>query len=120
MMTRAVLTRRALLHVEETDQYSIRRWGDKVAPRYLADIFAAVERLTESPSLLQQREEYSIRLRFYRVREHVLVCDVIAGNIYVLAIQHSRMDLPLRIVELEPQLVHEAELLHRRILAEDV
>ena len=52
------------------------------------------------------------------MREHVLVCDVIGERIFVLALRHAVMDLPNRIAELEPQLVHEAELMARQIEAE--
>jgi len=110
------LTRRALFDVDELDRDSAERWGGQVADQYLADIQAAVERLGELPSLLRSHEGVSLRLRFYRVREHVLICDVMDGDIYVLAIRHARMDLPRRIAELEPQLVHEAEFLHQRIV----
>ncbi len=78
------LTRRALFDIEEIDLYSIERWGERVAEQYLADLYAGAARLGESPNLLKERPETSLRLRFYRVREHVLVCDVIGGNVYVL------------------------------------
>lgn len=35
--------------------------------------------------------------------------------IYVLAVRHAAMDFPRRIAELEPQLVHEAEAMARRV-----
>jgi len=116
-MARAFLTRRALLDVDEIDRYSTERWGDPVAGQYLGDLHAAVERLAELPSLLRQRKEQSLRLRFYRVREHVLVCDVIDEDVYILTIRHAKMDLHRRIAELEPQLLDEAEYLHQRIVA---
>jgi len=59
-----------------------------------------------------------LRLRFYRVHEHVLICDVIGARIFVLAVRHAVMDLPSRIAELEPQLVHEAEIMARQIEGE--
>lgn len=114
-MAEVHLTRRALLDIEEIDLYSIDRWGECVASQYLADLCAGAARLGESPSLLQEQPDTSLRLRFYRVREHILVCDVIGDDIFVLALRAAVMDLPNRIVELEPQLVHEAELLARRI-----
>jgi len=112
---RVHLARCALLDIEEIHAYSIERWGRDVAERYLDDLDSALRRLTELPSLLQERPEDSLRLRFYPVRQHVLICDVIAGQIYVLALRHASMDLPRRLAELEPQLVYEAQLLHDRI-----
>lgn len=109
------LSRRALFDIEDIDRYSTEEWGDRVAAQYLADLFAGAERLGEHPHLLQERPDTSLRLRFYHVREHVLICDVIGERIFVLAVRHAVMDLPYRIAELEPQLVHEAEIMARKI-----
>jgi toxin ParE1/3/4 len=109
------LTRRALFDIEDIDRYSIAKWGQRVADQYLADLFAGAERLGESPSLLRNLTETSLRLRFYRVREHVLVCDVIGDDIFVLTLRAAVMDLPNRIAELEPQLIDEAEWFARQI-----
>jgi len=114
-MARAYLSRRALFHIDEIDQYSTERWGEEVAEQYLADMFAAIRRLEATPALLEERPEFSLRLRFYRIRVHTLVCDVLGNRIYVLAVWHGSMDLAQRLEMLEPQLVHEAELMARRI-----
>ncbi len=115
-MAQVYLARRALLDIDEIDRYSVDRWGNEVAERYPDDIQAGLQRLADSPSLLREQPDYSLRLRFYRVREHVLVCDVVDESIFVLALRHGTMDLPRRIAELEPQLIDEAELLHARIV----
>jgi plasmid stabilization system protein ParE len=109
------LTDRALRDLDQIDRYSAQHWGERVAAKYLDDINAALERLQELPSLLQENSDGSLRLRFYRVREHVLVCDIIGGDVFVLVVWHGAMDLPHRLVELEPQLVGEAEALAQRI-----
>ena len=117
-LARVHLTRRALLDIDEIERYSAERWGGGVAERYLNNLDSALRRLAEFPSLLQEGPDNSLRLRFYPVGQHVLVCDVIAGQIYVLALRHASMDLPQRLPELEPQLVYEAQLLHDRIVGE--
>ena len=117
-MVKVHLTRRALFEIEEIDLYSIDKWGDNVATQYLADLYAGAARLGENPNLLKEQPETSLRLRFYRVREHVLVCDVIGDDIFVLALRAAVMDLPNRIAELEPQLVHEAEIMACQIESE--
>lgn len=112
------LSRRALFDIADIDQYSIEKWGERIATKYLDDLYAAAARLGESPNLLQGRPDTSMRLRFYRVREHVLICDVIGDRIFVLAVRHAVMDLPSRLAELEPQLIHEAEIMARQIGSE--
>ena len=114
-MARAYVSRRALLQIDEIDQHSISCWGDEVAASDLNDLFAAIQRLESSPDLLRRRRDFSVRLRFYRVRQHTLVCDVLNGDIFVLAVWQGAMDLPDRLERLEPQLVEEAELMARRI-----
>ena len=109
------LSRRALYDIEAIDQHSIESWGERVAAKYLADLFSGAARLGESPSLLRATPHTSLRLRFYRVREHVLICDKIGECILVLAVRHAAMDLPRRLLEIEPQLLHEAEILARQI-----
>ena len=47
-----------------------------------------------------------------------MICDLIDGDIFVLAFRHSSMDLQSRIAELEPQLIEEAQILHDRIAGE--
>ena len=109
------LSRRALFDIEDIDLYSIEKWGEHVAAKYLEDLYAGATRLGKCPNLLQDIPETSLRLRSYRVREHVLICDVIGDRIFVLAVRHAVMDLPNRIAELEPQLIHEAEIMARQI-----
>lgn len=108
------LTDRALRDLDEIDRFSIEHFGERVAARYLDDINGALARLSASPTLLQERSERSLRLRFYPVREHVLVCDVLRGDVFVLAVWHGAMDLVRRLEDLEPRLVEEAELLARK------
>ena len=108
------LTDRALRDLDEIDRFSVERFGKRAAARYFDDINGALARLSESPTLLQERRERSLRLRFYPVREHILVCDVLRGDIFVLAVWHGAMDLVRRLEELEPRLIEEAELLARK------
>lgn len=106
---------RALEDIDEIERYSVRRCGDRVAQKYIEDLGAALDRLRQMPSLLQSRPEHLHQLRFYRVREHLLVYDMISDRIFVLAVMHGGMNLPKRIANLEPQLAIESQLLHARI-----
>ena len=114
-MTRVILSRRALLDIAEIETSSHERWGAAVADRYLADLQAGLRRLAAFPALLQARQEESDRLHFYRVRQHILVCDATPKRILVLTIWHGSMDLAKRLQVWEPTLVGEATWLHRRL-----
>lgn len=110
------LTDRAHFDLQEIEEYSIQRWGKKTADRYLEDIQTALSLLQEKPDLLRPKPQVSTHFKFYRVREHFLVCVELKDFLLVLTIKHGQMDLPNQIAEIEPTLVKEADLLHQRLL----
>ena len=109
---------RALTDIDAIERYSVERWGRPLADQYLADLDAALGRLAEDLSLFKGRHEYTGRLRFYSVREHVLVGDVIGDIGFVLTLWHGSMDLIDRLPKLEPDLLHEAEIMASQIEGE--
>lgn len=111
------LTDRAHYDLQEIEAYSLQRWGRKTANRYLEDIQTALSLLQETPDLLRHKSDISTHVKFYRVREHFLVCTKLNDVLLVLTIKHGQMDLPHCIGELEPTLLHEAALLHERLVA---
>lgn len=111
------LTDRAHYDLQEIEDYSFQRWGRKTANRYLEDIQTALSLLQENPELLRHKSDISTHFKFYRVREHFLVCAKLKDMLLVLTIKHGEMDLPHRIEELEPTLLQEAELLYQRLLS---
>jgi len=114
-MSRLHLTERALADIEHIEAFSVERWGRRVADESLDDLNDALTRLEENLDLFATRPDYEGRLRFYRVRKHVLIGDVIAGTGYVLSVWHGSMDFVGRLAELEPSLLSEAAILARRI-----
>ncbi len=115
-MAEVFLTRRALADLEDIARYSTEMWGERVANEYLDDIDAALERLAAHPALLREVDPMFESLRFYRVRKHFLICEILGGDVYVLAVHHGGMDLPSRLAELEPLLAEEARLMRRRVM----
>jgi hypothetical protein len=55
--------------------------------------------------------------QWYRVNQHYLICTVIEPVIYVVTIQHGSMDIPSRLLELEPTLQREVEIMHAASLS---
>lgn len=111
------LSRRAIRDLEQIERYSEDRWGQGTTRDYLRDLENALTRLRQQPELLRVKPDISEHFKFYRVRQHFLVCIQIHDRIYVLTIKHTSMDLPQRISELEPQLLIEARLLHAAFVA---
>ncbi len=110
------LSRRALLDIAEIEAYSLEKWGGKIANEYLKSIEDALNRLRDDPTLLKTKSNVSRSLCFYRVRQHFLVCAAFDKSLFVLTVKHGATDLPNRISEIEPQLIHEAEMLYQGYL----
>jgi toxin ParE1/3/4 len=117
-MSKLLLTDRALTDIDAIDRYSVERWGRQVADQYLADLDAALGRLADDLSLFKGRHDYTGRLRFYSVREHVLLGDVVGDIVFVLTVWHGSMDFIDRLPKLEPDLLQEAEIMASQIEGE--
>lgn len=112
---RLALTRRAIEDLRQIERHSVKEWGRKVADEYLDDVTAALDRISQSPQLLQDDRVGIPGLSFYRVRRHVLVCDYRDNSVIVLTVIHTSMDLPARLLELESRLLTEAQILRARL-----
>ena len=113
------LTERALADLREIEVHSVQQWGRKVADRYLDDLQSGLDRIRENPEILRLDLEFAESLYFYRVNKHILVSDLHASQVIVLAVIHTSMDIPVRLRELEPRLIEEvamqrAALRHKR------
>lgn len=102
------LTQRSISDLREIERYSIGQWGQKVADKYLSDISLALDQISQDPSILSLQPSIAPGLFFYRVKKHFLVCDYHLNTVLVLTVIHATMDLPARLLELEPGLASEA------------
>ncbi len=115
-MIKIEFTHRAMLDLNEIEEYSIQKFGQKTAGQYLDDIEAALHLIKEQPKLLVSKNDTSRFFKFYPVRNHYLICTRVKTIVIVLTIKHFQMDLPERLNELEPSLRQEAELLYKKLL----
>ena len=110
------LTDRALRDIGGIGSHSIERFGKRVAAQYVAKLEAGISRLSDNPNLLREETPFHESLKFYRVEQHLLVCETgIAGKIIILALLHASMDIPSRLAELEPNLSIETEMLLKQL-----
>jgi plasmid stabilization system protein ParE len=109
------LTHRALADLREIESRSVKAWGRKTAEAYLGSIAAALDRLRDDPGILRLEPDFSPGLYFYRVKKHHLVCDYHDDQVIVLMVIHTSMDLPARLLELEPRLISESQYLRSRL-----
>ena len=112
---RLELTELAIGDIAEIADDSAKQWGRKASEKYLDELEAGLRRLREQPALLTCLPDLDSSLRYYRVRQHLLICDFRPGTIVVLTVIHASMDLPSRLCELQPRLADEVEMLHRQM-----
>jgi plasmid stabilization system protein ParE len=113
---RLIVSRRAALDLAEIETYSHEQWGKRVAAEYLQSIEQALSLLRERPGILARRAGVSPHFHFYPVRQHLLVFDVTENILHLLAVRHGGMDLPERLAELEPYLLEEIAVLHKKLV----
>ena len=110
------LTDRALRDIAGIESHSIQQFGKRGAAQYLGKLEAGIVYVAENPDLLRQESSFNQSLKFYRVEQHLFVCETgIEGKIFLLALLHTSMDIPSRLAELEPNLSLEAEMLLKRL-----
>ena len=110
------LTERALSDIADIEAWSVQRLGRKVANKYLKKIETAVTRIRDNPELLRPEADFHDSLRFYRVEKHLLVCECSdAFNLVVLSVINATMDIPARLLDLEPSLAAELKILREQL-----
>ncbi|MGY8750182.1 MAG: type II toxin-antitoxin system RelE/ParE family toxin [Pirellulales bacterium] len=109
------LTDRTLQDLVSIKDYSIDVWGKKVAAGYMGDFESALQRISDNPGLLRSEPNLHEYLYSYRVKKHLLVCDIQTTAIFVLTVLNASMDIPERLLELEPTLKLEVEMLHQQL-----
>jgi plasmid stabilization system protein ParE len=114
-MKELLLTDRALEDIAEIEEYSITTWGKKVADKYLDDIEAGLKLLQANVGLLQDFEEFLGKLKYYRVKNHFLVCTEADNTLVVLTVKHVQMDIISLLSKLESTLVLEVDLLFQQL-----
>jgi len=109
------LTQRALHDIQDIYDYSVSKWGNKVAEEYLDKMEETLSLLKSYTNLLTTKPQISEHFLAYQSGSHWLVCDMTDHDVFVLTVQHVSMDLLENIKELEPTLEKEMEILHQEI-----
>lgn len=115
MSVTVYFTEQFMLDLAEIKEYSIRNWGRNVAIRYVREIMEAIDRIKSSPRILRLEPDLAPNLYFYRVKKHILVCDLRdVDYVTILSVIHTSMDLPARLAEIEPRIAAEVRLLDKK------
>lgn len=108
-----LLTRNAALDLRRIHTRSRREWGDDVADRYLADLYAVMGIAAANPEKGRLRQYRSAPFLMVPVRQHFVIYDLVPQGIAVLTVQHQVRDIETLIAELTPAFRAEVERLKR-------
>lgn len=109
-----LLTRNAALDLRRIHALSRREWGDDVADRYLADLYAAMGDAAASPEKGRLRQHRSAPFLMVPARQHFVIYDLVPQGIAVLTVQHQVRDIETLIAELTPAFHAEVARLKRK------
>lgn len=112
---RFFLTRMAALDLRTIHTRSGREWGEAVADRYLADLYAAMRQAAANPEVGRLRQHRATPFLMIPALRHFVIYDIIPQGIAVLTIQHQVRDIETLISELTPSFYAEIERLKRKI-----
>ena len=109
-----LLTRTAALDLRRIYTRSQREWGDDIADRYLADLYAAMGVAAANPEKGRLRQYRSAPFLMVPARQHFVIYDLVPQGIAVLTVQHQVRDIESLIDELTPAFHAEVERLKRK------
>ena len=109
-----LLTRNAALDLRRIYTRSRRDWGDDVADRYLADLYAAMGLAAADPEKGRLRQYRSAPFLMVAAREHFVIYELVPRGVVVLTVQHQVRNIETLIAELTPSFNAEVERLKRK------
>jgi plasmid stabilization system protein ParE len=110
-----LLTRNAALDLRRIHARSRREWGDDVAGRYLADLYAAMGDAAANPEKGRLRLHRSAPFLMVPARQHFVIYDLVPQGIAVLTVQHQMRGIETLIAELTPAFHAEVERLKGKV-----
>ena len=109
-----LLTRNAALDLRRVYTRSRRVWGDDVADRYLADLYAAMGVAAANPEKGRLRQYRSAQFLMVPARLHFVIYDLVPQGIAVLTVQHQVRDIESLVAALTPAFHAEVERLKQQ------
>ncbi len=107
------LTRTAALDLRAIHTRSRREWGDSVAERYIADLYAAMRLAAGNPAADRLRQGRSVPFSMVPARQHFIIYDRLPQGMVVLTVQHQVRDIETVIATLTPAFHAELERLRQ-------
>jgi plasmid stabilization system protein ParE len=111
---RFFLTRQAALDLRSIHTRSCREWGDNVADRYMADLYAAMRHAARHPQAGRLRGHRSAPFLMVPAQRHFIIYDLLPQGIAVPTLQHQVRNIETLVADLTPAFLAEIERLKRK------
>jgi toxin ParE1/3/4 len=82
----------ALRDLEGIWDFTADRWSPDQADAYVSGLYAAFERLAQSPHIVAERTEYKPPVRIYRYEAHIVVFRQESDHLAIVRIRHGHED----------------------------
>ena len=92
-MSDYVVTPRAQADLAGIYNYSVEKWGEAQAVRYIETLISRFAWLARHPTLGRSRDEIASGHRSFPEGEHIVFYVRDADDIYIIGVPHSGMDL---------------------------
>lgn len=93
------LTPAAKSDLIEIWNYTVEKWGEKQAEKYLQDIEGKLNQLAANPELGRQRPEISPGYYSFPVGKHIVFYLLSDHYIDIIGILHGRMDIDKNLIQ---------------------
>lgn len=110
------LTRRAALDLRNIYARSCREWGENIADRYMAELYAAMGRAAADPDVGRLRQHRSMPFLMVPAQKHFVIYDRLPEGIAILTLLHQVRDIESVIGTLTPAFLDELERLKRQVV----
>lgn len=114
-MSDVYLTRRAAIDIQSIQEYSNNMWGERVAQKYITDLYAALSDAAAHPQRGVLRQHRSSPYLMVPAGKHFAVYEAIQSGIIIATIVHSYQDIETLIEQLTPALAQEVERIRANI-----
>lgn len=96
------LSERAAQDIVDVYAYSLTRWGEEAADRYIEGLYLALERLAAHPDRNSSRNKRSAPFRMIAAQQHFILYEALGNEIVILSIMHQAQNVEKRIANLTP------------------
>lgn len=78
--------------LENIWRFTVERWSEEQAERYIEDLVRAFELLVRHPEIAKERKDFQPPVRLHRHQSHLIAYRLEATRVAVVRVLHMRQD----------------------------